>query len=134
LSKRSLSAIRGLVALHTRFLPIWSILGRKLSMLTVAFPSLEAFFYEEKIELTTALNTLGSNQHKTAVLKAISGLPQASRFTCRLWPQLIWNSFALCSNASSKNGEVLESIFLNKYIVIIFNFHRNGVHSGSWVA
>ena len=43
LSKRSLWVISGLVALHTRLLPIWSILGRKLRMLTVALPSLEAF-------------------------------------------------------------------------------------------
>ena len=31
------------------FLPIWSILGRKLRMLTVAFPSLEAFFTRSKL-------------------------------------------------------------------------------------
>ena len=40
--------ISGLVALHTRLLPIWSILGRKLRMLTVAFPSLEALKNHKK--------------------------------------------------------------------------------------
>ena len=48
LSKRSLWVISGLVALHTRLLPIWSILGRKLRMLTVAFPSLEALKNHKK--------------------------------------------------------------------------------------
>lgn len=51
LSKRSLWVIRGLVALHTRLCPIWSILGLRRRMLTVALPSLEAFFERSKLNL-----------------------------------------------------------------------------------
>ncbi len=67
LSKRSLWVIRGLVALQARLCPICSILGRRVKMLTVAFPSLEAcvftnrklaavcFFYSRRSILTDSV-------------------------------------------------------------------------------